>query len=137
MAAKKILLVDDNNHLRTMMSLLLKDEGYEVTEVAEGSETMMWVHEHTFDLILLDIMMPLLDGYTVLRYIRNTARNGSTPVVIVSARAQEADIEKGRGLGATAYVTKPFEPDQLLATVREVIEAEDAKPGPRPPTSSS
>jgi DNA-binding response OmpR family regulator len=122
MAAKKILLVDDNNHLRTMMSLLLKDDGYEVTEVAEGSETMMWVHEHTFDLILLDIMMPLLDGYTVLRYIRNTARNGQTPVVIVSARAQEADIEKGYELGADAYVTKPFEPDALLSTVRELVD---------------
>lgn len=123
MAAKKILLVDDNNHLRTMMSLLLKDEGYEVTEVAEGSETMMWVHEHPFDLIVLDIMMPLLDGYTVLQYIRNTARNGDTPVVIVSARAQEADVEKGYGLGANAYVTKPFEPENFLQTVRELVQA--------------
>lgn len=129
-AKKKILLVDDNNHLRTMMALLLKDDGYEVTEVAEGSETMMWVHENTFDLVVLDIMMPLLDGYTVLRYIRNTSRNGQTPVVIVSARAQEADIEKGYELGADAYVTKPFEPEQLLSTISDLINR-----SPKPPTS--
>lgn len=122
MTPKKILVVDDNNHLRTMMSLLLKGEGYEVTEVAEGSETMMWVHESSFDLIVLDIMMPVLDGYTVLRYIRNTARNAQTPVVIVSARAQEADIEKGYGLGANAYITKPFEPDDLLTTIRDLVQ---------------
>ena len=117
MAAKKILLVDDNGHLRSMLTMLLTDEGYEVVGVPEGSETMLWVHEHSFDLIVLDIMMPLLDGYTVLRYIRNTARNGGTPVIIISACGQEEDIRRAYDLGANAYLTKPFETEALLESV--------------------
>ena len=120
--AKKILLVEDNNQLRGLMSMLLRDAGYDVTEVSEGSETMVWAHEAEFDVILLDIMMPLLDGLTVLRYIRNTRNNCKTPVVIVSARARDMDIEKGYELGADAYVTKPFDPEELLATVHQLTQ---------------
>lgn len=121
MSAKKLLLVEDDPQIRGLVNLLLKRDDIEITEAADGGETMEYLSRETYDVILLDIMMPVLDGYEVLRRIRNETVNARTPVVILTSRAQDADILKGYALGATLYITKPFEPEDLVGQVHQLL----------------
>lgn len=121
MSAKKILLVEDDPQIRGLVNLLLKHEGVEITEACDGGETMERLAAETYDCIVLDIMMPVLDGYEVLRRIRTETVNQHTPVVLLTSRTQDSDILKGYALGATLYITKPFEPEDLVAQVHQLI----------------
>jgi len=121
MAAKKLLLVEDDPQIRGLVNLLLRREDIQITEAADGGETMQYLANETYDVILLDIMMPVMDGYEVLRRIRTETINAHTPVVILTSRAQDADILKGYALGATLYITKPFEPEDLVAQVHQLL----------------
>ncbi|MBM3461819.1 MAG: response regulator, partial [Armatimonadetes bacterium] len=91
------------------------------TESCDGAETLEHLARETFDVILLDIMMPVLDGFEVLRRIRAERLNANTPVVVLTSRSQDADILKGYALGATLYITKPFEPEDLVGQVHQLL----------------
>ena len=110
----RILIADDEAEIRDLLRLYLEKDGYEVLEAADGLETMESVKRENPDLLLLDIMMPGLDGYRVLRNIRET---NNIPVIMLSAKGTNTDKILGLDLGADDYITKPFEPLEAVARV--------------------
>ena len=99
----------------------LKKEGYQVTCKENGEEALKAIREEKPDLILLDVMMPVMDGYEVLRQVKEDENLKNIPVVMLTARAQERDVVKGIGSGAEDYITKPFHPAELLARVKRIL----------------
>jgi len=119
--AKKIVLAEDEPQIARLVEFKLKKEGYEVTWKPNGEEALEAIRKEKPDLILLDIMMPVMDGYEVLRRIREDENLKSIPVVMLTARAQERDVVKGIDMGADDYITKPFHPTELLARVKRIL----------------
>ena len=114
----RILIADDEAEIRDLLRLYLEKDGYEVLEAADGLETMESVKRENPDLLLLDIMMPGLDEYRVLRNIRET---NNIPVIMLSAKGTNTDKILGLDLGADDYITKPFEPLEAVARVNSNI----------------
>jgi two-component system OmpR family response regulator len=125
MSTARILLVDDDPHLREMLGYALRKEGYEVREAGDGAEALRRFAEQPVDLVVLDIMMPELDGLEVCRQIRRTSR---VPIVFLSSKAEELDRVLGLELGGDDYVTKPFSPRELISRVRAVLRRSQAPP---------
>lgn len=115
---QRILIVDDEKGLVRMMRMNLEHDGFEVVEANNGAQAMDRLRAVIPDLILLDVMMPDLDGFTVLKMIREV---GSTPVIMLTAKGEEADKVRGLELGADDYVTKPFSPRELTSRIRAVL----------------
>lgn len=111
----KILIVEDEKEIADVITLYLKKECVETIWAETGEEALSELAEHTFNLIILDINLPGIDGYEALRKIR---RKSSIPVIIVSARQEDSDMIFGFGTGADDYVTKPFSPSVLVARIR-------------------
>jgi DNA-binding response OmpR family regulator len=114
-----ILVVDDEPMVREVLSRYLSKEGFDVTAAADGDEAIARYGDDAPDLVLLDLMLPKIDGYEVLRRIRE--RGGSTPVIMLTAKGEETDRIVGLELGADDYVTKPFSPREVVARVRAVL----------------
>lgn len=114
----KILIADDEAEIRDVLHLYLEKDGYEVVEAANGVEAMEKIKKEHPDLAILDIMMPGLDGYRVLRNIRE---NNNIPVIMLSAKDSDADKILGLDLGADDYITKPFGPLEAVARVNSNI----------------
>lgn len=114
----KVLVVDDDERSRRLLSAMLSPLGYEVTEAWDGEEAVQKVGEAVPDLVLLDIMMPKMDGYTACRQIREFSQ---VPVIMVTARGNEGEKIQGLDAGADDYVTKPFSVHELAARVRAVL----------------
>jgi DNA-binding response OmpR family regulator len=120
-----ILLVEDDLNLGYLLSEFLESAGYRVKLCRDGERGIKAFHEEQFDLCLLDVMLPLRDGFTVATQIR--AINKTVPIIFLTARSLKEDKLKGFGLGADDYISKPFEEDELLARVQAVLRR--AKPG--------
>lgn len=116
--ARKILVVDDTRNIQLLISDFLTGQDYEVLTASEGREALEAVRQSTPDLVLLDIMMPNMDGYQFISQLR---RESSIPVIMITAKQQEADIIKGFDLGADDYITKPFRLRELLVRMRAVM----------------
>lgn len=117
---KKILVVDDDPYI--LMSLeFLKKNGFEVMVARNGTEALDIVEKQVPDIVLLDIMMPDVDGYAICKHIKSSKKLKEAKVVFMSAKSKETDIRKGYDLGASLYVTKPFSTRQLLKQVQELI----------------
>lgn len=116
--ARKILVVDDTKNVQTLLSDFLGGQDYEVLTASDGRQAMEAVQESEPDLILLDIMMPNMDGYQFISQLRRTS---SIPVIMITAKQQEADIIHGFDLGADDYITKPFRLRELLVRMRAVL----------------
>ena len=116
--AYKILVADDEKDIRSVLALYLEDAGYEVVEAADGAEALRMLETQDIDLCLLDIMMPELDGYQVLKRVRET---DDIPVIVVSAKGQDAEKILGLNLGADDYMVKPFNPLEAVARVNTNI----------------
>ena len=123
MGAARILLVDDEPDLVNLVSMRLKGAGYEVTAAYDGQQALDQVRQSRPDLIILDLMLPKLDGYKVCRLLKFDERYKGVPILIFTARAQEEDIKLAMECGADAYLTKPFEAQVLLEKLRALLEA--------------
>src|ERR1700720_2629011 len=120
MPAKKttILAADDDPQLLRLMTRNLEFEGDEVLAASDGQQALAQIESQPLDLVLLDVMMPKMDGFTVCQRVREFS---SVPIIIVTARGQDEDKVRGLDLGADDYLTKPFSVDELLARVRAVL----------------
>jgi DNA-binding response OmpR family regulator len=127
MSDARILVVDDDQVIQQLLKVNLELEGYRVAVASDGEEALDLFGGFQPQLVLLDIMMPKLDGWEVARQLRDR-EGGPVPIVLLSARAQESDVQKGNDLGVAAYVTKPFDPIQLLDLVAGLLTEGAAKP---------
>ena len=120
MPARKItiLTADDDPQLLRLVARNLQFEGYEVITASDGQQALEEIESHALDLVLLDVMMPRMDGFTVCQRVREFS---AVPIIIVTARGQDQDKVRGLDLGADDYLTKPFSVDELLARVRAVL----------------
>ena len=119
----RILIADDDPDIRQLVIYALADEGHEVSVAKNGQEAIDHVAESPPDLLLLDIMMPELDGYDVLRTLDERKIRGATKIMVLTAKGSERDWKLGYDLGADRYMTKPFDPDELLRTVADMLTA--------------
>lgn len=115
----RILVVDDDRDIRDLVAIKLESAGLDVETRADGSQALEAAAEGEWSVIVLDVMMPGMSGIDVLRAMRD--RGDRTPVILLTARGQEKDIEAGFAAGADHYVTKPFSPRALLARVNAVL----------------
>ncbi len=116
-AGVKVLAVDDDPTIQRLLQVNLEMEGYDVVLAGDGEEALAVARAEHPDLILLDVMMPKKDGWQVCRELREDPDLAHVPVIFLSARAQDADVVRGASLGANEYVTKPFDPMELLDLV--------------------
>jgi len=118
---KRILVVDDEVEAVKMMRIVLEASGYEVIGAHEGQEALKKAREENPDLIILDLMLPKIDGYKVCRMLKFDEKYKHIPIVMFTARAQESDRKMGEEVGADAYITKPFEHKVLLGKIQELL----------------
>lgn len=118
MSGRRILLVDDETRLREMLKTYITHEGYEVVEASDGREALELFRDQEFALVVLDVMLPNVDGWTVCREIR---RSSTVPIVMLTARGEEYDRLFGFELGVDDYMVKPFSPKELLARMKAII----------------
>jgi len=121
MAKERILVVEDDDDILQLLKYNLAKDGYRVTGVVSGEEALKAVKLSTPDLILLDLMLPGVDGLEVCRELKRDDRTGKIPIIMLTAKGEEADIVTGLELGADDYITKPFSPRVVLARVRTVL----------------
>ena len=123
---KKILVVDDEEVIRKFLRIHLIKLGYEVKEAADGVEALEQLGKENFDLLICDIMMPNKDGWEVLKEVRSNPKTKDIPVIVLTAKNEDADMFKGYELGANYYMTKPFTKAQLLYGLKLMF-GEDSK----------
>ncbi len=128
MANEHILAVEDEEDILELVRYNLEKEGYRVTGVVSGEEALRRARSQPPDLIVLDLMLPGMDGLTVCRELKQDAKTRDLPIIILTAKGEEADIVAGLELGADDYVTKPFSPRVLLARVRAVLRRRRTEP---------
>lgn len=121
MANGRILVVDDEEDIRELVRFNLAKEGFEVDAVGSGEEAVARVKQEVPDLLVLDLMLPGLDGPDVCRLLKNTPRSAHLPVVMLTAKGEDVDIVEGLEMGADDYITKPFSPRVLIARVKAVL----------------
>lgn len=118
---KKIVIADDEHKIIMTLEYAFRKNGYEVFIARDGSEVLDILKEEIPDIILLDIMMPNVDGYTTLAEIKKNEKLKNIKVIFLSAKSGEADIKKGLDLGADAYITKPYSIKKLMEKVDELL----------------
>ncbi|SQH74731.1 chemotaxis regulator transmitting signal to flagellar motor component [Shewanella benthica] len=118
---KKILAVDDSASMRQMVCFTLKTAGFDVTEACNGDEALKVAKQSEYDLVISDVNMPIMDGLTLIRNLRTLPNYKFTPLLMLTTESGTEKKQEGRSAGATGWIVKPFNPDQLLATVRKVL----------------
>jgi len=126
---KKILAVDDEKHIVRLVQVNLERAGYTVITANDGKEALEKVNEENPDLVVLDVMMPYMDGFEVLQNLRRSPATRDIPVIMLTAKAQDADVFKGWQSGVDCYLTKPFNPMELLSFVKRIFDSMDGGPG--------
>ncbi len=119
--SQTILVAEDQEHIRSLITYKLKNSGYTVVTAVDGLEAIKKAEETNPDLILLDVMMPLLTGFEVLARLKQHEKLKTVPVLMVTAQSQEDEVIKGLELGADDYITKPFSPNELVARVKTIL----------------
>jgi DNA-binding response OmpR family regulator len=128
-----VLVVDDEQNIVDVVSAYLNREGFNVVTAADGEDALRKVAEHNPDLVVLDVMLPRLDGLEVCRRIRAA---GNTPIIMLTARGEETDKIVGLGIGADDYLTKPFSPKELVARIKAVLRRAAPAAPPEPGADS-
>jgi two-component system alkaline phosphatase synthesis response regulator PhoP len=121
MAKQKILIVDDEEDILELIRYNLNKEGYSVEGVTSGEEALAKARAEVPDLVVLDLMLPGVDGLEVCKFLKNDARTSHIPIIMLTAKSEDADIVTGLELGADDYVTKPFSPRVLVARIRSAL----------------
>lgn len=119
--SKKILVVDDDPYILMSLEFLLKKNGFDVMVARNGTEALDLVEKQVPQIVLLDIMMPDVDGYAICKHIKSHKKLKDAKVVFMSAKSKESDIQKGYDLGASLYITKPFSTRQLLKQMQDLV----------------
>jgi two-component system, cell cycle response regulator DivK len=118
---KRVLIVEDQEDLRDILRFALEGAGYVVIEAANGAEGAEKASAERPDLVLMDIQMPVLDGYDATRQIKTCSDTAQIPVIAISSLAMKGDEEKARAAGCDGYITKPYSPRQVLALLRQFL----------------
>ncbi|PCH59978.1 MAG: response regulator [Gammaproteobacteria bacterium] len=116
-----ILAVDDSASMRQMVTFTLKGAGYQVTEAKDGREALNIAKSKKFSLVITDVNMPNMDGITLTKELRSLANYKFTPILTLTTESSAEKKQAGKAAGATGWIIKPFNPDQLLATVKKVL----------------
>lgn len=119
--SKRVLIVDDEASLRALVRANLEIDGIDVSEAVDGNEAMAMLRESPPDLVLLDIMMPGKDGIEVLEDVAADPALKAIPVILLTAKGEQEDLERGAMLGARGHITKPFDPEQMVRTVKAAL----------------
>lgn len=119
--AQKILVVDDDPYILMSLEFLMKKNGYDVIVARNGTEALDLLEKRVPNLVLLDIMMPDVDGYAICKHIKSNKKLKEAKVVFMSAKSKEADIQKGMDLGASLYITKPFSTRELMKQINALM----------------
>ena len=126
---RKILVVDDERHIVRLVQVNLERAGYQVIAAFDGREALKKVASEKPDLIVLDVMMPVMDGFSALKQLRADAATKDIPVIMLTAKAQDADVFRGWASGVDMYLTKPFNPLELMTFVKRIFEAQGDEGG--------
>ena len=121
MGAKKILIVDDEPFLREIIEAQLKREGYEIIQATNGAEGLEKAKQENPDLVILDVVLPKMNGYEVCAALKSDDKYSKIPVILFSGKAQEEEVKLGEKVGADAYITKVFGSKKLLAKIKEFL----------------
>lgn len=121
--AKRVLVVDDEPNIVMSLRFLMEREGFAVEVASTGEAAVAALDRAPADLVLLDVMIPELDGFEVCQRIRADPRWAAVKIIMLTAKGREVERDKGRALGADAYVTKPFSTRELMAKVRDILKA--------------
>jgi DNA-binding response OmpR family regulator len=117
----RILVVDDEDSVRQLFQIVLQHEGYEVILATNGAEALIAAHREKPDLIILDWMMPVMDGMSTLRQLRGDAATSQIPILMLTARQSDSDTHAALVEGADVYLTKPFEPQEVLSVISRLL----------------
>jgi two-component system chemotaxis response regulator CheY len=120
--SKSILVVDDSPSMRQLLGVTLRSAGYQVIEACDGEEALDYARKHRVDLVLTDVNMPHMDGITLVAHLRTLASYYLTPLLLLTTESSPDGKLQGKQAGATGWMTKPFTPEQLLATLERVLE---------------
>jgi len=126
---KEILIVDDEPDVVVPIQFLMEQQGYRVMAAERGEDALDLIYHYKPDLVILDIMLPGIDGYEVCEIIRLDPNYRDVKIMFLTAKGREVDIAKGLALGADVYLTKPFSNDELVAKVKELLEKTHAETG--------
>ena len=130
MTRVKVLVVDDDLFVRRPLETLLRKEGFDVCSAVDGQDCLNQVAAEAPEIILLDVMMPVRDGFEVCRLLRQDPGLDGVPIILLSARSEQRDQRRGVDAGAQAYLTKPYDPAELLACVRRLLTESTRQPLP-------
>ncbi|VAW34567.1 hypothetical protein MNBD_CHLOROFLEXI01-4532 [hydrothermal vent metagenome] len=117
-----VLVVDDEQMTRNLLRLMLERTGFEILEAEDGLKALLMVAEHAPDVLVLDVMMPHMDGFAVCKALRNQIETADIPIILLSARTSADFIQRGLDAGANRYLGKPIGRDELIRTLREVLQ---------------
>jgi len=120
-AKKKILLVEDEPDFRLAVRIRLEANGYDVIEAEDGIAGLEMARNQAPDLVILDVMLPKMEGYKVARLLKFDEKYRKMPIIMLTARSQQTDKETGLAVGANAYLTKPFQPEELLSVIAKLL----------------
>ena len=118
---KKILIANDRPEVVELVRVTLEGEDYQIAAASNGKEALKKARLEKPDLVLLDVVMPKMDGFEVCRKLRKDPETQEIPIIMLTAKGQEVDQEKGREVGARDYITKPFSPSALLVKIEEIL----------------
>jgi CheY-like chemotaxis protein len=119
--AKRILVVDDDEMVLMALGELLKPEGYDVETVSSGSEALRKLEENTYDLLMLDVIMPEMDGFELCKRIRQEEKYQEIPIIFLTAKSRDEDRARGLDAGANLFLSKPISPDKLIGIVGSAL----------------
>jgi two-component system alkaline phosphatase synthesis response regulator PhoP len=126
---KKILIIDDDAFIRRPLEFILREEGFAPVTAVDGEDGLAKLEGERPDLIFLDVMMPGMDGFAVCQRVRTDPRFSMIPVILLTAKGQESDRERGIASGATDFMSKPYSPSEMLRRVREILSGEETPGG--------